>query len=166
MDEGGRGSRPAPSATTLALRCARTPLYTNPKCSCALQIKHARLAMMAAAGWPIAELLDAPLAKLIGAPSALASNGRAPSLFNGGLFEGPQGAFLLLAALATAVLEVNTLDNVRRPPKPARPCEALRGPARPCAHPTSQPPCSQAYGLTPTDYTKWSSPLHMRSGEK
>ena len=71
--------------------------------------------MLAAAGWPLAELLDAPLANLFGINDALASNGRAPSLFNGGLFnEGPLGAFLLIAVLATAALEVNTLDKVFR----------------------------------------------------
>jgi len=77
------------------------------------EIKHARLAMMAAAGWPISELLDGSLSKLLGLPNILeATGGRAPSLFNGHLFEGPQGIFLLLVALATAALELNTLDNV------------------------------------------------------
>jgi len=77
------------------------------------EIKHARLAMMAAVGWPISELLDAPLSKLLGLPNALeATAGRAPSLLNGHLLDGPQGIFLLLVTLATAYLEVNTLDNV------------------------------------------------------
>jgi len=76
------------------------------------EVKHARLAMVAAAGWPISELLDGPLSKLFGLPNQLASGGRAPSLFNGHLFEGPQGAFVLLVALAISYLEANTLDNV------------------------------------------------------
>jgi light-harvesting complex II chlorophyll a/b binding protein 4 len=77
------------------------------------EVKHARLAMMAAAGWPMSELLDKPLSKLLGLPSPLdATGGRAPSLLNGHLFEGPQGSFILLAALATAYLELSTLDNV------------------------------------------------------
>jgi len=76
------------------------------------EIKHARLAMMAAAGWPISELLDPALSKLFGAPNLLeATGGRAPSLFNGHLFDGPLGGFLLLATLATAALELKTLDN-------------------------------------------------------
>ena len=76
------------------------------------EVKHARLAMVAAAGWPISELLDGPLSKLFGLPTVLdQTNGRAPSLFNGHLFEGPQGTFVLLAALATAYLECSTLDN-------------------------------------------------------
>jgi len=54
------------------------------------EIKHARLAMMATAGWPLAELLDKPLSKLLGLPYALeATGGRAPSLFNGHLLDGP-----------------------------------------------------------------------------
>merc|ERR1712032_802197 len=48
------------------------------------EVKHARLAMLAAAGWSVAELLNGPLSKLIGA-EALLQNGRAPSILNGGL---------------------------------------------------------------------------------
>jgi len=77
------------------------------------EIKHSRLAMMAAAGWPISELLDGPISNLLGLPYALEGTaGRAPSLFNGHLFDGPQGVFLLLATLATSALELSTLDNV------------------------------------------------------
>ena len=77
------------------------------------EIKHSRLAMMAAAGWPMSELLDGLLSALLGLPYALAATGgRAPSLLNGHLFEGVQGGFVLLAALATAALELSTLDNV------------------------------------------------------
>lgn len=49
------------------------------------EIKHARLAMLAAAGWPISEKLDTPLAKLVNLPVALNPDGTAPSLLNGGL---------------------------------------------------------------------------------
>ena len=45
------------------------------------EIKHARLAMVAAAGWPLAELLN----KLLGGWALSATNGRAPSLFNGNM---------------------------------------------------------------------------------
>lgn len=60
------------------------------------ELKHARLAMLAAAGWPLAELLN-PL-RLTG--------GRAPSLFNGQLLEN----FLPVAVVfgALAYLEVQT----------------------------------------------------------
>merc|ERR1712113_263723 len=48
------------------------------------EVKHARLAMLAAAGWPVAELVNGPLSKLVGVDSLL-QNGRAPSILNGGL---------------------------------------------------------------------------------
>jgi len=64
---------------------------------------------MAAAGWPLSEILDGPLSRLFGLPTLLVEGGRAPSLF---ALTGPQGGFVLLAALATSVLEVKTLDNV------------------------------------------------------
>jgi len=74
------------------------------------EIKHSRLAMMAAAGWPLSELADGPLSKLLGLPANLVAGGRAPSLLNGGLFDNL--GFLGLVALGTAYLELNTLDNV------------------------------------------------------
>ena len=52
------------------------------------EIKHARLAMMAAAGWPVAELWDSKIAAFFGLPSVLEANdGLNPALLNGGLFE-------------------------------------------------------------------------------
>ena len=53
------------------------------------EVKHARLAMLCAAGWPLSELLHATLA---GRDDALlAAGGRAPSILNGGLFDTPAG---------------------------------------------------------------------------
>merc|ERR1711966_330229 len=49
------------------------------------EIKHARLAMLAAAGWPLAELFDKGIASAIGLQPALTSTGESPSLLNGGL---------------------------------------------------------------------------------
>ena len=61
------------------------------------EIKHARLAMLAAVGWPLAELIN---------PWSLSeTGGRAPSLFNGGLFDGPVPFFCVLSFMAAAVLE-------------------------------------------------------------
>ena len=74
------------------------------------EIKHGRLAMLAAAGWPMSELIDGPLSSLLGMPNALASGGRAPSLFNGHLFD--NWPFLVVFLLGTSYLEANTLDNV------------------------------------------------------
>lgn len=50
------------------------------------EIKHARVAMLAAVGWPAAELFDAPLARVLGLePFVTESNGMSPSIVNGGL---------------------------------------------------------------------------------
>jgi len=49
------------------------------------EIKHARLAMLAAAGWPMEELWHKNLAEFLELDSILTPNGEAPSLLNGGL---------------------------------------------------------------------------------
>lgn len=49
------------------------------------EIKHARLAMLAAAGWPLSELWDKKIAALFGMPALVDSADRAPSILNGGL---------------------------------------------------------------------------------
>ena len=49
------------------------------------EIKHARLAMLAAAGWPISELVDSKLANTLGLDPLVQSADRAPSILNGGL---------------------------------------------------------------------------------
>merc|ERR1712232_351836 len=49
------------------------------------EIKHARLAMLAAAGWPISELFHGPLAHALGMKSLLVYQDRVPSLLNHGL---------------------------------------------------------------------------------
>lgn len=69
------------------------------------EIKHARLAMLAAVGWPISEKLDAPLAQMFGADNLLV-DGRAPSLFNGGL--GQVSVVYWLASLGIAAAAEST----------------------------------------------------------
>lgn len=76
------------------------------------EVKHARLAMLAAAGWPLSELFQGATHSLFGTTALDATAGRAPSLFNGHLLDGPSGLFLLAAAAGTAYLEATTLDNV------------------------------------------------------
>jgi len=49
------------------------------------EIKHARLAMLAAAGWPLSEVFDKKLAAAFGMMPLLDASDRAPSLLNGGL---------------------------------------------------------------------------------
>lgn len=75
------------------------------------EVKHSRLAMLAAAGWPLAELWHGGLANLVGAPYQLeVTSGRSLSVLNGGL--GQDAAFLFLVALAISAVEVRTLDQV------------------------------------------------------
>lgn len=49
------------------------------------EIKHGRLAMLAAAGWPLSELFDKKIATLLGMTPLVDASDRAPSLLNGGL---------------------------------------------------------------------------------
>ena len=63
------------------------------------------VAMLVAAGWPIAELANGEWLQL----SAL-TNGRAPSILNGALFDFPIFATLLFALLGTSYIELKMLD--------------------------------------------------------
>jgi len=66
------------------------------------EVKHARLAMLAAAGWPLSEKL--------GLAPTLLQNGRAPSLLNGGL--GQVNIVYWVAVLGLAVfVESKYLDS-------------------------------------------------------
>jgi len=49
------------------------------------EVKHARLAMLAAIGWPVSELKDRDIADYFNAPSVLDDGDRVPSMLNGGL---------------------------------------------------------------------------------
>lgn len=75
------------------------------------EVKHARLAMLAAAGWPLSELWHGPLASVSGLPFDLElTQGRAPSVLNGNLLEA--WPVLLFTLAFTSWLEVRTLDQV------------------------------------------------------
>ncbi|CAM9534905.1 unnamed protein product [Phaeothamnion confervicola] len=81
------------------------------------EIKHARLAMLAAAGWPISELFDVEIAKDVGLPADVVSPdaagiGLAPSLLNGGLSAVPLGYWLIVLSL-TGFLEIQ-LEGLKR----------------------------------------------------
>jgi len=49
------------------------------------ELKHGRLAMLAALGWPVAEQFNGAISKMVGLPSTLTSAGLDPSVLNGGL---------------------------------------------------------------------------------
>jgi hypothetical protein len=68
------------------------------------EIKHARLAMLAAAGWPLAELWDTGLAKTFGLhPIIEENNGLAPSVLNGGMGMVSPVYWVAVLALAAGV---------------------------------------------------------------
>jgi hypothetical protein len=73
------------------------------------EVKHARLAMLAAVGWPVAEELNGPLSALLGQESFLVG-GRAPSLVNGGLDQVSVVYWLLTVGIAVAA-ESSYLDK-------------------------------------------------------
>ena len=80
------------------------------------EIKHARLAMLAAAGWPLAELFDRKLANIIGAPAVVDASERSPSILNGGL--GKVNPLYWIAVLGTAAaidLKQNSLRESNDP---------------------------------------------------
>ena len=67
--------------------------------------------MLAAAGWPLAELWHGGLCNIFGAQYALdVTQGRSLSVLNGGL--GEVAPFLLLVALFASAVEAQTLDQV------------------------------------------------------
>merc|ERR1712087_48186 len=75
------------------------------------EVKHARLAMLAAAGWPLAEMWHPALSSMLSLPYLLdATEGRVPSILNGGLSS--SAGFLVLAFLVAAAFELKTLDQV------------------------------------------------------
>lgn len=81
------------------------------------EIKHARIAMLAAAGWPVSELWDKSLADALNLPALLDDAGRAPALLNGGLGKVPLAywGFVLLVGSAIDVYgltKVNEKDYV------------------------------------------------------
>ncbi len=66
------------------------------------ELKHARLAMLAAVGWPLAELFHKNLAETWDLPAALNLHDRVPSVLNGGL--GNISPIFWVAALSAAAL--------------------------------------------------------------
>jgi hypothetical protein len=68
------------------------------------ELKHGRLAMLAAVGWPVSEYLQPILAKQYGAPDLLAAGEKAPSLLNGG-FDRINPLFFIGTLAFTAAVE-------------------------------------------------------------
>lgn len=68
------------------------------------ELKHARLAMLAAVGWPLAELFHTNLAEAWNLPVALNLHDRVPSVLNGGLGN-ISPIFWVTAVVAAALIE-------------------------------------------------------------
>lgn len=76
------------------------------------EVKHGRLAMLCAAGWPLSELWHPQLAEKFSLTDLTAAGGRAPSVLNGGLFDQPNGLVgvgLLLGL--SAIIELPTVGS-------------------------------------------------------
>ena len=69
--------------------------------------------MLAAAGWPIAELFDKPLAKMIDAAPVVDSLDRTPSILNGGLDKVSPlyWASILVFAAVVDLYQINKANN-------------------------------------------------------
>lgn len=75
------------------------------------EIKHARLAMLAAVGWPIAELFDRKLAFLLGLKPLLVFQDRVPSVLNGGLDRTPPAYWAAALGIAFAIESMGFLKE-------------------------------------------------------
>lgn len=76
------------------------------------EIKHGRLAMLAAVAWPTQEIFNPILTDALGLKDALAASGGAsPSLLNGGLFQLEVLPAVLLFAWGSSKLERSDLDT-------------------------------------------------------
>jgi len=77
------------------------------------ELKHGRLAMLAALGWPVSELVQPMLSKMVGAPDLLAAGEKAPSVLNGGLdYINP--VFFMATLIFTATIESVALSNTNK----------------------------------------------------
>jgi Chlorophyll A-B binding protein len=74
------------------------------------ELKHARIAMLAAVGWPLSELYDKPLAQMWHMKPILGFGDRVPSLLNGGLSKVPPLYWVAVLGLASAI-EVRAMNK-------------------------------------------------------
>uniref|UniRef100_A0A6C0CMX1 Uncharacterized protein n=1 Tax=viral metagenome TaxID=1070528 RepID=A0A6C0CMX1_9ZZZZ len=75
------------------------------------EVKHARLAMLAAVGWPLSELLHKNIAELFQMDSILASGDRAPSIINGGLSSVYASGVLAMSVIIAGYLEGKAMNS-------------------------------------------------------
>jgi hypothetical protein len=75
------------------------------------EIKHGRLAMLAAAGWPLAELLDKKLAYAVHLKPLLVFQDRVPSVLNGGLSRISPIYWAAVLGVATMIEAYNAFET-------------------------------------------------------
>lgn len=75
------------------------------------EIRHSRLAMLAAAGWPLSELFNKKISALTSMTPVVDASDRAPSVLNGGLGKVPV-AYWIACVVGTAAIEAYTLTKV------------------------------------------------------
>merc|ERR1719446_929446 len=75
------------------------------------EVKHARLAMLAAAGWPISEVFDKKIAAALNMAPLLDASDRAPSVLNGGLGKVSPIYWVAVLGLAAAVDVFGTMKS-------------------------------------------------------
>ena len=94
------------------------------------ELKHGRLAMLAAAGWPVSELVQPWLSSALGAPNLLAAGDEAPSLLNGGL-DKISPLFFMAIIVFSATVEATALTMKRGSGgrNRGRPCRGRHVPA-------------------------------------
>merc|ERR1712232_1088588 len=74
------------------------------------EIRHGRLAMLAALAWPVQELLHPVISRALRDPILLTeTGGRSPSVLNGGLEQGTIPLFLVFTALLIAAVDLRSL---------------------------------------------------------
>ena len=74
------------------------------------EIRHARLAMLAAIGWPLAELFNSQIATQLGLPTLIRPNDLAPAVLNGNISD-IDPHFFLAALTLGAMVEAHTLQR-------------------------------------------------------
>jgi hypothetical protein len=79
------------------------------------EIKHARLAMLAAAGWPLSELFDRKIANLVGMTPLVDASDRAPSVLNGGLGK-VSPVYWVVCLVAAAAIDVYGISKSKNSP--------------------------------------------------
>jgi len=72
------------------------------------ELRHGRLAMLAALAWPIQELASPTISKLVSAKTLL-SDGRSPSVLNGEIGAGPIPFFLFGVAIGIGAIDYKSL---------------------------------------------------------